>query len=116
GTGFLVSRDGILVTSKRVVCPWKFDPEVDFLIEHKRMMVEKSSVKIYAWPAGVLVMGVDGQPDLPSALSTDHQSIKVRLMPPDELVDEDYLDPGSGKRVGLHLHTEGPSDLAILQL
>jgi S1-C subfamily serine protease len=116
GTGFLVSVDGKLLTSKRVVAPWKFDQEVDFLIEHQHMVLDKDSVKIYAWPAGALVMGLDGQPDLPSALSTDHQSLKILRMVPDEMVRQDYLDPDSGKRVTLHLHAEGLSDLALLQV
>jgi S1-C subfamily serine protease len=116
GTGFLVSADGKLLTSKRVVTPWKFDPEVDFLIEHQHMVLDKNSVKMYAWPAGALVMGLDGQPDLASALSIDHQSLKILRMAPDEMVRQDYLDPDSGQRVTLHLHGEGLSDAAVLQI
>ena len=37
GTGFLVSADGKLLTAKRVVAPWKFDPQVDFLIEQQHL-------------------------------------------------------------------------------
>ena len=59
GTGFLVSADGKLLTSKRVVAPWKYDPDVEFLIEHQHMVLDPNSVKIYAWPAGALVMGLD---------------------------------------------------------
>ena len=116
GTGFLVSTDGRLVTSKRIVEPWKFDHDVEFLLEHQHMELDKTSVKIYAWPAGALVMGLDGQPDLASAMSTDHQTVQVLTSAPDETVEDDYVDPGSGKRVKLHVQAEGASDVALLRL
>jgi hypothetical protein len=116
GTGFLVSADGKLLTSKRVVSPWKYDPDVDFLIEHNHMVLDQGSVKTFAWPAGALVMGLDGQPDYASALSTDHQSVKLLRTAPDEELQQDYADPASGKHVKLHLFAEGQSDVALLQL
>jgi hypothetical protein len=116
GTGFLVSADGKLLTTKRVVAPWRFDPQVDLLIEHQHMKVEKDSVKIYAWPAGARVTGSDGQPDFTSALSTEKQSVRILRMPPDELVQQDYTDPDSQEKATLHLNAEGVSDLALLQL
>jgi S1-C subfamily serine protease len=116
GTGFLVSADGKLLTAKRVIAPWKFDPQVDFLIEHQHMEFDKESVKIYAWPAGVPILAGDGQPDLAAALSTDKQSLKIVQMPPDEMVQQDYQDPDSQEKALLHLHADGPSDLAMLQL
>ena len=116
GTGFVVSADGKLLTAKRVIAPWKFDPQVDFLIEHQHMVLDKDSVKIYAWPAGAQVTGTDGQPDFPSALSTDNHSLKILRMPPDEMARVDYQDSDSGEKATLHLHAEGLSDLALLQL
>jgi hypothetical protein len=116
GTGFLGSGDGKLITTKRVVAPWKFDPEVDFLIEHKRMQLDEGSVKFYAWPAGGLVVGLDGQPNLAAALSTEHQSLKLVRTAPDEVEERDYVDPASGKHVKLHLESEGFSNVALLQL
>lgn len=116
GTGFLVSGDGKLLTAKQVIAPWKFDPQVAFMIEHQHLELDKNSVKIYAWPAGAQVMGADGQPDFQSALSTEKQSLKILQTPPDEMVRQDYQDPDSQERVTLHLHAEGLSDLALLQL
>ena len=116
GTGFLVSADGKLLTTKRVIAPWKFDPQIDFLIEHSHLELDKNSVKIYAWPAGAQVMGADGQPDFQSALSTEKQSLKILRTPPDEMSQQDYQDPDSQERAMLNLHTEGLSDLALLQL
>jgi S1-C subfamily serine protease len=116
GTGFLVSTDGKLLTAKRVIEPWKFDPQVDFLIEHQHLDLDKNSVKTYAWPASAQVLSADGQPDFQSALSTEKQSLKLLQTPPDELVQQDYQDPDSGEKATLHLHAEGSSDLALLQL
>ena len=37
-------------------------------------------------------------------------------MPPDEMARVDYQDSDSGEKATLHLHAEGLSDLALLQL
>ena len=116
GTGFLVSADGKLLTTKRVIAPWKFDPQVDFLIEHQHLELDQNSVKTYAWPAGAQVTTADGQPNYQSALSTEKQSLKILQTPPDEMVQQDYQDPDSGEKATLHLHAEGSSDLAVLQV
>jgi hypothetical protein len=116
GTGFLVSADGKLLTTKRLVAPWKFDPQVDFLIEHLQLEVDKESVKIYAWPAGSQVSGADGQPNFQSAFSTEKQTLKILQLPPDQTVQQDYTDPDSQVKATLHLHVEGEGDVALLQL
>jgi hypothetical protein len=116
GTGFLVSADGKLLTAKRVIAPWKFDPPVDFLIEHRHLELDKESVETYAWPAGAQVSGADGQPNFSSALSTEKRSLKVLRMPPDAMVQQDYRDPDSEEKATLHLHAEGSADLALLQI
>jgi S1-C subfamily serine protease len=116
GTGFLVSADGKLLTTKRVIAPWKFDLQVDFLIEHQHMELQKDSVKTYAWPAGAQVTAADDQPSFQSALSTEKQSLKILQTPPDEMIEQDYKDPDSEEKATLHLHAEGLSDLALLQL
>ena len=55
-------------------------------------------------------------PSFQSALSTDKQSIKILQMPPDEMVQQDFSDPDSGEKATLHLHAEGLSDVALLQI
>jgi hypothetical protein len=116
GTGFLVSADGKLLTTKRVVEPWKFDPQIAFLLEHSHLEVDQGSVKTYAWPAGAQRTAAGSQPDLQSALSTEKQTLKVLRMPPDQMTQQDYEDPDSAGRATLHLHAEGESDLALLQV
>jgi len=116
GTGFLVSADGKLLTTKRAIAPWKFDPQVDFLLEQQHLELDKDSVKTYAWPAGAQVLGTDGQPNFPAALSTDKQTVKILQSPPDEMVQQDFQDPDSEQKATLHVHAEGVADLALLQL
>lgn len=111
-----MSSDGKLLTTKRAIQPWKFDPQIDFLIEHQKLELDNDSVKIYAWPAGTQVLGADGQPSFQSALGSDKQSLKILQMPPDEMVQQDFSDPDSGEKATLHLHAEGLSDVALLQL
>jgi S1-C subfamily serine protease len=116
GTGFLVSTDGKLLTAKRLIAPWKFDPQVDFLIEHQHLEVDKSSIKTYSWPVGAQVRTVDGQPNYQSALSTEKQSLKILQTSPDKMVQQDYRDPDSDEKATLHLHADGMSDWALLQI
>jgi len=116
GTGFLVSADGKMLTAKRVIQPWKFDPQVDFLIEHQHLELDPKSVKTYAWPAGAQVTGADGQRNYQSALGTEQHSLKILSSPPDEMVPQDYQDPDSGEKGTLHLHAEGTANLTLLQI
>jgi Trypsin-like peptidase domain len=116
GTGFLVSKDGKLLTTKRVIAPWKFDPSVAFLVEHLHLELDKDSVRTYAWPAGAQVIGADGQPDLQAALSTEKQTLMILQTPPDQMTHQDYQDPDSAQQATLSLNAEGESDVALLQL
>jgi len=116
GTGFLVTTDGKLLTTKRVVAPWKFDPQVAFLVEHRHLKVDPASVRTYAWPAGSKLAGPDGQPDFAAALSTEKQTLKLLATAPDQTAAQDYQDPDSDEHVTLKLHREGDADLALLQV
>ncbi len=116
GTGFLVSADGKMLTTKRVIQPWKFDPQVDFLIEHQQLTLDQASVKTCAWPAGAQVLGVDGQPNAGPALCTDKQSLKILATAPDQMAEQNFQDPESGEKATLHLHAEGAADVAVLQI
>lgn len=116
GTGFVVSTDGKLLTAKRVVAPWKFDPQIAFLVERRHLEVDRASVQTYAWPAGSTVTGGDGRPDFASAFSTAKQTLKLLSTPPDQNSAQDYQDPDSEEHVSLKLHTEGDADLALPQV
>jgi hypothetical protein len=116
GAGFLVSTDGKILTTKRVIAPWKFDPQVIYQLQQQHLEMDKNSVKIYAWPAGTPVTASDGQRDFHSALSTEKQTLWVLETPPDQMAEQDYQDPESVEPRKVNLHIEGDADLALLQI
>ena len=116
GTGFVVSSDGKLLTAKRVIEPWKFDPQIALFIERDHLKVEAKSTRLAAWPAGATVLGADGHPDFQAALSTEAQTIKVLKIASDRMEKQDYQDPDSGEKATLNLHAAGENDVAVLQV
>lgn len=116
GTGFLVSEDGKLLTAKRVIQPWKFDPQIAFLISRYHLELDDKSYKLAAWPAGSRVLGPDGRPDFQSASSKEKHTLEVLKTAPDRFEKVPYQDSESGESATLTLGTEGANDLAILQL
>jgi len=116
GTGFTISSDGKLLTAKRVVQAWKFDPQIAFLMKRHHLEMDPTSYKLLAWPAGARVLSADGQLDFQAALSTDKRSLRIIKAAPDRMVEQQYQDPDSGRKVTLNLHSPGENDAALLQL
>jgi S1-C subfamily serine protease len=116
GTGFLVSGDGKLLTAKRVVQPWKFDPQIAFLMARYKLELDAKSYRLCAWPAGVQVVSPDGQLNFQAALRSENQTLSLLKTAPDRMEKRDYQDPDSGERATLSLHAEGENDIAVLQL
>ena len=115
GTAFLTSSDGKLLTAKRVVEPWKFDPQTVLLISRDHLEVDPATVHLAAWPAGAALATSDGALDTQSALTTEKHTLKVIRTAPDRFAKEEYQDPDSGEKVTLELHARGENDIAILQ-
>jgi S1-C subfamily serine protease len=116
GSGFLVSADGKLLTAKRVVQPWKFDPELALMMERFHLELDPQSYKVFAWPAGSQVLSPEGQPDFQSAVSTDKQTLKLLKTAPDRMQKVEYRDPDSAETVTLNLHAPAENDAALLQV
>jgi hypothetical protein len=116
GTGFVVSAEGKLLTAKRVVQPWKFDPQIAFLIVRYRLNLDPASYHIYGWPAGARVKSPEGGLDFQMAASSEKGTLKLLKTAPDRMQKKDYQDPDSGERATLDLELEGETDLALLQL
>ncbi len=116
GTGFVIGTDGKLLTAKRVVEPWKFDPQIAFLLSHDHLELTPKGYRVLAWPAGARVLAPDGQPDSESALSTDKQTLHVLKTAPDRMENTNYRDPDSGASGTVSLHAAGDNDLALLEL
>ncbi|MEW6664043.1 MAG: trypsin-like peptidase domain-containing protein [Thermodesulfobacteriota bacterium] len=69
GTAFLVDRQGYMLTSRHVVCPWLEDPQFSGAVKHARMRNLDAAMgyRIYLWfegtkafnPAGRMIEGAD---------------------------------------------------------
>lgn len=116
GTGFVVSPDGKLLTAKRVVEPWKFDPQVSLLIKQNGLEVDTKHVRLVAWPVGAAVVSPEGQIDFQAALTLEKQTLQVLKAAPDRMENREYQDPDSGEKAALSLHAAGENDVAVLQL
>jgi Trypsin-like peptidase domain len=116
GTGFVASADGKLLTSKRNIQPWKFDPQVAFLIDNYHLEFDPKAYKLAAWPAGAQVHLPDGQPDFQTALTEEQQSLRILKVAPDHPGKTEYHNPDSGESSTVSIESEGENDWALLQL
>jgi hypothetical protein len=116
GTGFVVSADGRLLTAKRVIQPWKFDPQIAFLTKRYGLKFDEKSYRLAAWPVGARIVSAQGQLDFDGAFSTEKKTLEVLKTPRDRMEDRDYKDPDTGEEARLSLHTEGENDVALLRL
>jgi hypothetical protein len=116
GTGFILSEDGKLLTTKRLVQPWKFDPQIAFLVSRYHLEPLARDYRLFAWPVDAPLLGPDGRLNYPAAFGTDNQSLKILKTTPDQMQKQDYQDPDSGERASLSIHEGGESDVALLQL
>jgi hypothetical protein len=116
GTGFVVSPEGKLLTAKRVVQPWKFDPQIAFWIAHYHLELDPKSYCLYAWPAGAQLKSPDGGLDFDTAASSEKGTLKLLNTAPDRMRKQDFQDPDSGEHASLDLEAGGESDVAVLQL
>lgn len=116
GTGFVVSAEGKLLTAKRVIQPWKFDPQIAFLTRRDHLELDPKTYKLTAWPAGSRVLLPDRHPDFQAALSTERQTLKVLKTAPDRMEQREYQDVDSGDHGTVSVHASGEGDLALIQL
>lgn len=116
GTGFLISPEGRLLTAKRILEPWKFDPQIVLLMTRDHLELDAKSVRVTAWPADATVLAADGNLDPQSAFDSEKQTLRVLAMAPDRMEKQDYQDPDSGEKAELSLHAGGANDVAVLQL
>ena len=116
GTGFLISGDGQVLTAKRVIQPWKFDPQIAYLIDHYHLEVDEQAYSVGAWPAGTAIVGEDGLPDLTSWFSDQNKTLQIIKTSPDKLEMVDYHDRDSGEKASIHVHVAEENNLAVLKL
>ena len=114
GTGFLIGADGSLLTAKRVVQPWKYDPQIAFLLSRSGFELEAKDYRVVAWPAGAPVLTADGEIDTSSALSSQAHTLEVLKTAPDVMEERQY-EGGAGDQATVSVHAEGTNDVALLK-
>lgn len=112
-TGFFVSEDGRIATSKRLVHPWKFDPRVAVLLESGGASIDESSHRLVAWPVGEGILDDGGLPDRTAGFSTDRGDLRLYALAPDSWTERGTDVDGAERRVRVHAHGRG--DLAVLR-
>ncbi len=114
GTGWIARADGLVVTNKHVVEPWKFDADLQGLLAS--VPGARVETEIYAWPAGARFIGADGRvPDRTSGYnSTSLASLRFVGSAPDEWIPTD-VELG-GRTVRSRVHAPSDADLAALRL
>lgn len=116
GTGFILSADGRLATAKRVIEPWKFDPQTILMMTRDHLEVDPKSVRHAAWPVGGTILGADGMPDAETGESSEKKTLEVLKTSPDQFEKQEYQESESSEKTILEVHSGGEHDLAILKL
>ncbi|MGE5325519.1 MAG: hypothetical protein ACM3NO_00655 [Deltaproteobacteria bacterium] len=90
GTGFVVSDDGKMLTAKRVVQPWKFDPQVAYLIAKYHLELDPKGYRLAAWPAGAAIRLPGGELNFQTAVSLEQQTLQILKVGADQAEKTEY--------------------------
>lgn len=113
GSGFFVSPDGLIVTNKHVLQPWKFSGDVgQRLADGWRL--DEASVRFAAWTAGSPLFDARGELDFASAWDSAAGTLSIAAMPADRIEERAAGLHGGGVHVGEY-HALDDADLALLQ-
>ncbi len=116
GTAFAISADGKLLTAKRVLQPWKFDPEIALLLARDHLEVDQAHYGVAAWPAGSRVLTAEGIPDITAAFSTERKTLEIVKTAADQMQSREVQDPDTGDKATVKLATGGADDAALIKI
>lgn len=112
GTGFLVTADGLLVTNKHLVQPWKFDPELAALRALGEVRIREDAVRLAAWPVGEVCLDKEKKPLFENGFNSDRGDLVVVATAEDRNVVRSL--ESLRKDVTYEIHALDDRDLALL--
>ncbi len=117
GSGFFVSSTGHIATSKHLVQPWKFKPEVVHMIQCEGYRVDTDSLRIAAWPGETDLRAPSGKLNLRTAYSTHSTGLgRLQLYSlAKDLTEMRRESLPDGRRFEGEFHQRNNDDLAILK-
>jgi S1-C subfamily serine protease len=114
GTAFLASKDGLLVTNKHLVRPWKFDADLAALRAMGEARVLEDSVRIAAWPVGEAALDQQKNPLFANGFNTDRGDLAFVGEAPDRYVVR--TAEGFRNSFSFETHALDDRDLAVLRI
>jgi S1-C subfamily serine protease len=114
GTAFSVSDDGLLVTNKHLVMPWKFDSELCALRAMGEVRVKEDSVKLAAWPAGCVCVDDKKKANMAGGYTSAKGTLALVSTAEDTFTEKTV--EMSGKSIKYKMHALDNHDLALIRI
>jgi len=113
GTGFFITPDGLIVTNKHVIQPWKFSAELVAQID-AGFTIDEDSLRVGAWPTGANLRSDEGEFDVDSGYFNGDGTLEIYRTTEDQFELRPNELPDGSVYMAL-LHAMGSGDLAVLK-